>query len=149
MIEWKNYCSDNHIDDVIFHGRVSQKEVFTALAKADVLVFPSIEEGFGIPIVEAYSCGIPVVTYRDLDASEDIANNDCVVFAQDRSEDSLVNAIEIALTKHWDKETIRTFARRFSLDAISQKYCNVFNKNNVAWSWDNVKQLLKDYLRNE
>ncbi len=31
---------------------------------ADVFLYPSLIEGFGLPILEAMSCGLPVVAYR-------------------------------------------------------------------------------------
>lgn len=43
-------------------GYVSEEEKWESLRNADVFVFPSLYEGFGIPILEAQSMGIPVVT---------------------------------------------------------------------------------------
>lgn len=42
--------------------------------KAEVFVFPSLYEGFGFPIVEAFSCGAPVVT-SNVSACPEIAGN--------------------------------------------------------------------------
>ena len=53
--DWKLYCKKNNINGVVFHGRVSQEEVFKAMSFSDVLVFPSLMEGFGIPMAEADS----------------------------------------------------------------------------------------------
>jgi glycosyltransferase involved in cell wall biosynthesis len=46
---------------VIFHGYLSDKSISKLYQMADVFLFPSLYEGFGIPILEAYSYGIPVV----------------------------------------------------------------------------------------
>jgi glycosyltransferase involved in cell wall biosynthesis len=48
-------------DRVIFIGYVSDAEKCQLYAMARVFVFPSIYEGFGIPILEAFSVGTPVV----------------------------------------------------------------------------------------
>ena len=49
-------------EDIILTGYVS-KELLPGLLKgADVFVFPSLYEGFGIPPVEAMACGTPVIT---------------------------------------------------------------------------------------
>lgn len=45
-------------------GYVSEDEKWQLLRKADALVFPSLYEGFGLPILEAQSVDIPVVTSR-------------------------------------------------------------------------------------
>ncbi|UTW68214.1 glycosyltransferase family 4 protein [bacterium SCSIO 12643] len=49
-------------DDVIFSGRLEQKELSEALASALALVYVSFFEGFGIPIVESMNCNVPVIT---------------------------------------------------------------------------------------
>lgn len=49
-------------DDIIFLGYLSSQELCYFYNLAEVFVFPSFYEGFGFPIVEALSCGTPVVT---------------------------------------------------------------------------------------
>mgnify|MGYP000035026011 FL=1 len=49
-------------DDVVFSGRLEQNELSEALASALALVYVSFFEGFGIPIVEAMNCNVPVIT---------------------------------------------------------------------------------------
>lgn len=49
-------------DDVIFCGRLSANELHKYLASALALTYVSTFEGFGIPIVEAFCCGVPVIT---------------------------------------------------------------------------------------
>jgi len=43
-------------------GYVTEKEKWEALRNADVFVFPSLYEGFGIPLLEAQSVGVPLIT---------------------------------------------------------------------------------------
>ncbi len=45
-------------------GRVSEQELIDAYRSADVLVMPSVHEGFCIPVIEALACGVPVVAAR-------------------------------------------------------------------------------------
>ncbi|HEX8295725.1 MAG TPA: glycosyltransferase family 4 protein [Chthoniobacteraceae bacterium] len=44
-----------------FHGPVSQNELATAFRSASVLVLPSLEEGFGLVVPQALSCGLPAI----------------------------------------------------------------------------------------
>ncbi len=43
-------------------GYVSAEEKTELLSEADVFVFPSLYEGFGLPVIEAQTVGVPVVT---------------------------------------------------------------------------------------
>jgi glycosyltransferase involved in cell wall biosynthesis len=54
---------DLHLDDhVIFTGFVPDQDLPALYTSAEVFVFPSIYEGFGLPVVEAMAYGVPVVT---------------------------------------------------------------------------------------
>jgi glycosyltransferase involved in cell wall biosynthesis len=46
-------------------GRVDDDTLALAYTSADCLLFPSLREGFGWPVVEAMACGLPVITSRD------------------------------------------------------------------------------------
>jgi glycosyltransferase involved in cell wall biosynthesis len=48
--------------DIIFTGRLPEKDLYKITAAAYALTYVPIFEGFGIPLVEAMSCGTPVIT---------------------------------------------------------------------------------------
>jgi glycosyltransferase involved in cell wall biosynthesis len=47
---------------VVFTGYVPDEDLPYLYSAADALIFPSLYEGFGLPIVEAMACGTPVMT---------------------------------------------------------------------------------------
>jgi len=57
-----------------FLGRVSEKELNVLYAEAEMFVYPSLYEGFGLPILEAFYHGTPVIT-SDLSAMIEVAGN--------------------------------------------------------------------------
>ena len=59
----KEYCEKAGIEDhIVFHGRVSESDLRNLYKTADLFVFPSLWEGFGIVLAEAMSYGLPIVT---------------------------------------------------------------------------------------
>lgn len=50
------------MESVIFTDYVEEKELPQIYSSAKLLLFPSLLEGFGLPVIEAMACGCPVVT---------------------------------------------------------------------------------------
>jgi glycosyltransferase involved in cell wall biosynthesis len=48
-------------DEVVFTGGVGDRELRTLYQAANVFVFPSLYEGFGLPVIEAIACGCPAL----------------------------------------------------------------------------------------
>jgi glycosyltransferase involved in cell wall biosynthesis len=61
--EVQNAITGGNLDgSVIFPGRLPPEDMAVAYSGADVFVSMSLDEGFGLPALEAMACGIPVVT---------------------------------------------------------------------------------------
>lgn len=56
------YESMRYRDDVIFTGRLTSSDLRNIMASAFALTYVSYFEGFGIPILEAFQCDVPVIT---------------------------------------------------------------------------------------
>ncbi|MBI2910192.1 MAG: glycosyltransferase family 4 protein [Chloroflexi bacterium] len=53
---------ENGLEDrIIFHGQVDRDQLSHLYSQADIFVFPSLQEGFGIVLLEAMSYGLPIV----------------------------------------------------------------------------------------
>lgn len=88
---------------------------------ASAIAFPSLTEGFGIPIMEAMANGCPVIC-SDIEVFREMAQN-AAVFINPLDLDHLAEAISRVLTRDnsFFVEKGKEVANNFSLDKISQK----------------------------
>ncbi len=81
--------------DVIFTGYVPQAELALWYNAADLFVFPSLYEGFGLPVLEAMACGTPAIT-SNVSSLPEVAGDAALTIAPDDTL-ALSEAIEHAL----------------------------------------------------
>jgi glycosyltransferase involved in cell wall biosynthesis len=86
---------------VLFVGKVPNPEIATFYQAADVLVYPSFSETFGLPILEAMACGCPVVT-SDVSAMPEIAGG-AALLCDPHDPMSIAKAIGEAITPDRDR----------------------------------------------
>ena len=65
-------------EDVIFTGRVSDRDLTALMASALALTYVSYFEGFGIPILEAFQCDTPVIT-SNITSMPEVAGNAAIL----------------------------------------------------------------------
>ena len=78
-------------NEVIFTGYLDEdlKNIFYNLA--DIFIYPSFYEGFGFPIVEAFKCGVPVITSNTSSCAE--VAGDAAMLINPYNPDSIVEAV--------------------------------------------------------
>ena len=69
--------------DVIFTGFVVDEELPSLYQGADLFVYPSLYEGFGLPVLEAMACGTPVITSNSSSLPEAVGDAGILVDPQD------------------------------------------------------------------
>ncbi len=80
---------------VVMLSRISEQEKSWFLYHARLFVFPSLAEGFGLPILEAWQAGCPTVV-SDLPVFREVAQ-DAALFADPHSEDVFAQVLQNAL----------------------------------------------------
>ena len=80
---------------VVVIDDISREDLPALYSGAEALVYPSLYEGFGLPILEAFACGVPVVT-SDLSSTSETASS-AGVLVDPYSVESISEGIKTAL----------------------------------------------------
>jgi glycosyltransferase involved in cell wall biosynthesis len=111
-------------ENIILAGRVPEHLLPALYNHAQVFVLPSLYEGFGMPIVEAFASGCPVVT-ANVSSMPEVAG-DAAILIDPTSTDSLVQVIQEARR---ERESLikRGLARaqHFTWDACAQRTLDI------------------------
>lgn len=54
--------AEKYKDRIVLTGFIDEKDINTIYNSANIFVFPSLLEGFGLPVLEAMACGVPVIS---------------------------------------------------------------------------------------
>jgi len=115
-----------HKDQVYFAGRKSTDELHKIIASALAMTYVSFFEGFGIPIVESFYCGTPVIT-SNVSSMPEVAG-DAALLADPFSVDSIADAmLKMASDKALRKQLILAGNERKKLYSWQQSADRLWN----------------------
>ena len=85
-------CKRNGVEHrVVFMGKVAEEDLPSLYRGALALIFPSLYEGFGLPVIEAMACGTPVLTSNTTSLPE--VAGDAAFLVSPLSVDEIANGI--------------------------------------------------------
>ena len=125
----KAYEAMRHKDDVVFVGHLQMNELHRVTAAAFASVYVSYFEGFGIPIVEAYKCDVPVIT-SNVTSMPEVAG-DAAILVDPFDVESIASALEVILDENVRKTLIENGKERrndFSWDKAAEGWWNVIKQ---------------------
>lgn len=116
--------------DIILPGNVPFSDLPALYQSAEIFVFPSLYEGFGIPVLEAFASGIPVITAKNSSLPE--VGGEAVLYFEEKNGQDLAEKIKRLLD---DKSLKEIFI------AKGKEQLKKF-------SWDKCAQETLDFLKN-
>ena len=106
-------------NDVVLTGYLEENELVKLVGSAYALVYPSFLEGFGVPVLEAMQCNVPVITstnssmeeiagdaalFVDPASFEDIAEKMMLVYKDEKLREELIRKGQLITPQFsWDK----------------------------------------------
>lgn len=114
--------------DVRTLGYLPQEQLKAFLGGAEIVTYPSLGEGFGLPVLEAMACGTPVLTTRELSLPE--VGGDAALYCGTDSA-----SIAVALEKFLGASDMRTSLREKGLSRAQE------------FSWDKTAQSMAEAIQ--
>jgi glycosyltransferase involved in cell wall biosynthesis len=110
-------------DDVVLTGRVGDEQLVRLYRGASLFVFPSLYEGFGLPVAEAIACGCPAVTSNVSSLPEILEHPPATFDPEDVADISRVmeRGVSDAGFRSALVEAVRRRSPLFSWDAVADR----------------------------
>ncbi|MFN4853042.1 MAG: glycosyltransferase family 4 protein [Bacteroidota bacterium] len=113
------YKKMKYADRVIFTGRVDDAVMGAFIQQASCMLFIPFYEGFGFPVLEAFSAGVPVVCSR-VSSLPEVGGN-YAFYCDPHLTDSIVKSMQEALASVRDREVYKKASAAFSWDVCAAK----------------------------
>jgi glycosyltransferase involved in cell wall biosynthesis len=117
-------------DDILFNGYTSDDELIHIITVAKALLYPSLHEGFGIPILEALQCSTPVIT-SNITSMPEVGRN-AAIFVNPNLPSSIENAMKMIESQPEFVENIVSNAQqvleRYNWDEQAIKFSDLIEK---------------------
>jgi glycosyltransferase involved in cell wall biosynthesis len=115
-------------EEVIFTGFVDDEDLPDLYRGAQLFVFPSLYEGFGLPILEAMASGVPVIT-SNVASMPEVAG-DAAILIDPHDPKAIAEGIARILAEDRLRQDMiqkgLARARRFTWDSVAQQTLEVY-----------------------
>jgi glycosyltransferase involved in cell wall biosynthesis len=145
----RDYVQRNNLQDCVsFIGEV--QNVSHYLQAADIFVFPTEKEAFGISLIEAMACGLPVIS-TDVGGLKDIIVDKWNgLMIQPREVHGLKHAIttlldDSSLPLELGQKALETIKKSYSVETVLQKYIELFLEQTAFLTRENRRPVVERF----
>lgn len=127
---WKRIKSAYSDKNIIYTGYVTDEELVALYKNAEMFIMPSFEEGFGIPLLEAFACGCPVVS-SNAGALKEVGGETAIYFNPKNKEDMGDKICRVLRDKKLRDDLVEKGKKRtklFSWKRLAEKTLEVYEK---------------------
>lgn len=117
------------VDDVIMPGWVEEEDMPYIYNGAEAFIFPSLYEGFGIPLIQAMACGIPIAASNTTSIPE-VVGDAGLFFNPDNSHDIAEKTSKLLTDENLRKELINKGKERvknYSWENCARQILEIIN----------------------
>lgn len=138
MLVWRNpsdeakrVIEESHIGDLVhFASNLSNEELGDLYAGATASFFPSLYEGFGLPIAESLACGVPCVTARNSSLEE--VGGEAAIYVEPMNIYAMSQIMENFENGSYDMDKLKSEsilqASKFTWDNCARQTVDVYKK---------------------
>tara|TARA_B110000444_G_C18825302_1_gene589963 strand:+ start:82 stop:1206 length:1125 start_codon:yes stop_codon:yes gene_type:complete len=126
-----NFIKENGLEErVHFLSGISTEELAAVYHLADIMIYPSLFEGFGIPIIEALFCKTPVITTREGCFNE--SGGPSSLYVNPLEPDEISDAVKLIQRDNTLRETMildgYNYAQRFTDEKVAENLMAVYTR---------------------
>jgi glycosyltransferase involved in cell wall biosynthesis len=127
-------------DDVIQLGFVTDDELVSLIQGSDVIILPSIHEGFGMPLLEAMACGVPSIAMNN-HAPPEVVEDSGLLVDSHNIDDIAKKMIEINQNDILKNLSTKAFSlsQKYSWERHATEILTLYSKSvtsNKNWNFD-------------
>lgn len=107
------------------------EQLIQIVASSQGLLLPSLVEGFGLPVIEAYSCSVPVLT-SDIPALREVAGGHAILCDPEQEKSIAAGLFQLLRAENFSTEAMearKAWASNFSYHQAAMGYSSIINKH--------------------
>lgn len=128
----QRYIKENGLDDVVLLGQVPYEGIIDLFQSSSLLVLPTLQDVYGMVVLEAMACGCPVITTPYAGARELVNEGKTGWITDPMKEGDLASQLTNALEDACHLDEMGESARAISLQFSNENVMNIFSSHLVS-----------------